>query len=422
MQKKKILMISDHALSTSGVGTQSRYLTQGLLKTGRYQFRQLGAAIKHSSYDTIAVPSEKGEWGPQDWIIKPINGFGDQNLIRFLLATERPDAILLFTDPRFFNHVLQMEDEIHQVCPIAWWHVWDNDPYPTYNDYVYQSCDLFNCHSYKTYSMVHERHPEKTHFAPHAVPDNVFFPITETERLSAKVALLGKERKDWFTGFWVNRNARRKMPNDVLDAWAIFLAELEAKHGHRDAVLVMHTDPNDQEGPNLVKVVEHFGLNRNVAFSTDRIEFSQMNVLHNISDFCVNISSNEGFGLGTLEAMMTGRPIVALKTGGLTRQVVDHRDGSENGIALEPDVRNLVGSQMVPYIYEDHVNNHKVAAAFLRMYEMGAEKRFELGQKALSYARSEFSLDETVRKWDETLWETIHNWKARRNRWQCIKL
>ena len=34
-RKKKILMLSDHALSTSGVGTQSRHLIDGLLKITR---------------------------------------------------------------------------------------------------------------------------------------------------------------------------------------------------------------------------------------------------------------------------------------------------------------------------------------------------------------------------------------------------
>ena len=79
--------------------------------------------------------------------------------------------------------------------------------------------------------------------------------------------------------------------------------------------------------------------------SAQRIEFEHMNILHNISDFCINISLNEGFGLSTLESMQCGNPIIAIKTGGLTRQVVDHRDGSENGFALDPDCRSLVGSQ-----------------------------------------------------------------------------
>ena len=191
-----------------------------------------------------------------------------------------------------------------------------------------------------------------------------------------------------------------------------------------DEHLPMHTDPVDTEGPNLFKVVEKFGVQNNIFFSTERLEFEKINIIHNIADFCVNIACNEGFGLATLESMQTGNPIIALKTGGLTRQVVDHRDGSENGFALEPDVRNLVGSQMVPFIYEDHVNNHNVANAFMRMYELGPEGREELGEKARSYVMSEFNISDTVRLWDETLTSTMETWNSNRfynfERLKCI--
>ena len=141
-----------------------------------------------------------------------------------------------------------------------------------------------------------------------------------------------------------------------------------------------------------------------------------MNILHNISDFCVNIALNEGFGLTTLESMQCGKPIIALKTGGLTRQVVDHRDGSENGIALDPDVRSLVGSQMVPYIYEDYCKNESTSEAFMKMYELGPEGRKKLGQKAREYVLSEFKLQKTVDLWDESLTKLIEDWKNDREK------
>jgi len=409
-------------VSTSGVGCQARYLIDGLLRTGKYQFRCLGAAIKHTNYDIVNVPAPNNEWNDGDWVIKPIDGFGDVNIIRYLLATEEPDAILLFTDPRFFPHIFELEDEIHQVCPIAWWHVWDNDPWPSYNEYVYESIDLCNCHSYKTFSMVKEHYPELTNFIPHAVPETVFHPLPKEQVKAAKVQILGESRKDDFIGFWVNRNARRKMPGDLLHAWSIFLKMLEEKHGHRKACLIMHTDPKDQEGPNLLKIVEHFNIFENVAFSTDRVDFAKMAMLHNIADFAINIACNEGFGLLTLEAMMCGKPVIALKTGGMTRQIVDHRDGSENGIALEPEVRNLVGSQVVPFIFEDHISNETVAKSIMEMHDWGEEKRKQVGQKALEYAHSEFNMKKTVSDWDTTLMDTILNWKDKRKSWKCIKM
>ena len=142
-----------------------------------------------------------------------------------------------------------------------------------------------------------------------------------------------------------------------------------------------------------------------------------MNILHNVSDACINISYAEGFGLATLEAMQCGNPIIAVKTGGLTRQVVDHRDGSENGVALDIDLRSLVGSQSVPYIFEDYVSSENVANAFMKLFEMTAEERLALGAKARAYVQSEFSYDDMIQKWDETLTELTENWKTRYTRW-----
>ena len=50
MNKKKILVISDHPLSPSGVGTQTKYFIEALLKTNRYKFVCLGGALKHHDY------------------------------------------------------------------------------------------------------------------------------------------------------------------------------------------------------------------------------------------------------------------------------------------------------------------------------------------------------------------------------------
>jgi len=402
-KKKKILMFSDHPLATSGVGIQSRYLINGLLKTGEYSFRCFGAAVKHNNYDVVNVSD--------DFVIKPIDGFGDKEMIRLALATEKPDAMFLFTDPRFFMHIWEMEDEIHQICPIVYWHVWDNDPWPDYNNVLYESTDLVNCHSYKTYGMVKEKFPNKANFAPHGIPKDLFYRLSDNEIIQNKQNLLGKDRVDHFVGIWVNRNARRKKPSDVLLGWKLFLDKLQNAKNHKKATLIMHTDPHDQEGPNLYKVAEHLGIVNNVFFSTQKLEFPQMNVLYNISDFCINVACAEGFGLSTLEAMQTGTPIIAQKTGGLTRQVVDHRDGSENGVAIDPDVRTLVGSQMVPYIYEDHVSDKSIMDALWKLYSLSDDEYDKLSKKVENYALSEFDLNDTIKIWHKTLSDTISNWK-----------
>lgn len=404
--KKKVLVLSDHALSTSGVGTQTRHLIDGLIAKGDWTFRQFGAAIKHQDYRTISVND--------DFIIKPIDGFGNRDLIRVTLATEKPDLVLIFTDPRFFTWLFEMEDEIHQVCPIAWWHVWDNEPYPVFNELMYRSTDLINCHSHHTYTQLKPHFPEKVNFVPHSVPQHLFFPLPEEERQKYKINLLGNDRSDHFVGMWINRNAKRKRPSDVLESWAIFLEGLQKKYGHKKASLIMHTDPLDNEGPNLYMVSEQLKIKDNIVFSKDRLEFEKINILYNIADFCVNISFAEGFGLGTLEAMNAGVPIIAAKTGGLTRQVVDYHDGTHNGVALDIDMRTLVGSQAVPYIYEDYVKNENVATGIMKLYEMSDIDRQKLREKVRNYALAEFSHEKTIQLWHDTASNLVNTWKSRK--------
>jgi len=412
--KYKILMLSDHALSTSGVGTQSRHLINGLIEKGKWSFRQLGAAMKHENYDVVTVNP--------DFVIKPIDGFGNKELMRILLATEQPDAVFIFTDPRFFYWLFEMEDEIHQVCPIVCWHVWDNAPYPAYNDPFYEATDAIACHSYHTYEQVSQKHPEKTVFIPHALPNEIFFELPEDKKDEMKQNLLGESKKDWFTGFWMNRNARRKRPGDLLMSWKLFLDKLQEKEGHKKACLIMHTDPKDQEGPDLFEIVNMLDIKENVIFSTQRVGFEHIMTLHNIADFTINISYAEGFGLSTLEAMQCGTPIIAPKTGGQTRQVVDHRDNSENGFALPIELKTLVGSQSVPYIYEDYTSCETISEKIFQMHQLGKEGRKELSKKVKKYVASEFSYQETVDKFDKLIEETIKNWKSKYTRYEMLEI
>ena len=83
MKKIKILTISDNPVAPSGVATQTKYMIEGLLKTGRYQIVSLGGAIKHQDYRPIKFES----WG-DDWTIYPVDNYGDPTTIRSFLRTE----------------------------------------------------------------------------------------------------------------------------------------------------------------------------------------------------------------------------------------------------------------------------------------------------------------------------------------------
>lgn len=413
VQKRKILTISDHSLGTSGVSTQSRFLFQGLVSKGRWSIRSLGAAIKHGSYDQIVVPG-----CGNDFIIKPIDGFGDANLLRQIIVSERPDALLLFTDPRFFESVWRIESEIRAVCPIAYWHLWDSPLAPEFNRYVYESVDLFNCINWHTYEFTKKWCPDSTNYVPHAVPKDMYYRLDDAFVKDAKVKMLGAERADHFIVLYASRNAQRKMTPDVMVSFRDLLDRIEAKHGHRKASLIMHTDPIDAEGTNLPECANMLGITNNVVYSKDRVEFAMMNVIYNMSDVLVSRSSAEGFGLTVLEAKMAEKPVVALMTGGVGRQVKDHITGEEYGVALEPDVVSYGGNLMCPYITNDYVSNEKVTDGLMRMFELGEEGRREIGVRSRAHALRDYDLSTMIDTWDRTLWDAIDTWKTKKARGQ----
>ena len=97
-EKKKIFVLADHPFTPSGVGTQTRYFIEALLKTGRYSFVCFGWAIKHENYQ----PMKTEEWG-EDWIIYPVNGYGNPDMVRSVLRNHKPDVMWFMTDPRFWT-------------------------------------------------------------------------------------------------------------------------------------------------------------------------------------------------------------------------------------------------------------------------------------------------------------------------------
>ena len=402
MNKQKILIISDHALTPSGVGVQSRFLIEGLISTGKYKFVQLGAAAYHENM----TPQKINE----DFIIIPSVGFGNKDVIRSLLASENPAAIIIFTDSRFFSYLFEMEDEIHEVCPIIWWHVWDNRPTPKFNEKLYKSVDTINCISDLTYMVCKEICPEKVEYIPHSFPNNVFYKLTNEAIENYKNRIL-KEKKDWFLGLWVNRNIRRKRPADVLKSWQIFLANLEDKYNHKNALLIMHTDPLDPAGTNLLEVAKELKITENVRFSQKELGFEEINILHNISDFCLNISFSEGFGLSTLQSLYTGTPIIVNKTGGLTSQLINKETLKKTGIGLTSEVTTISGVQDIPYLNEDYVSVEKVSYAIMDLFNMKREKIESFIEEALTLSKKEFNYEKMIKKWDVSIQKTIKNYK-----------
>lgn len=432
VKKMKVLTISDHPLIPSGVGTQTRYVIEGLLRTGKYKVHSWGAAIKHQEYRPQNVFPEiyRG-----DWIIFPVDGYGDRERMRSYLLTEKPDLIFIVTDPRFYVWLFEMADEILDNCPIVYWHVWDNDPTPEFNDAYYESITSIAPLSLKTYGLLQDMEKLGLYkgfykYVPHAIPADVFKPVPESDVMEFRRQRLGPHWNRKFILFWNNRNARRKMSGDVIAVAKKFADEV----GPQNVSLFMQTQVRDPEGQDLLAVAKKLGFDNNLIVSEQRVPPDVLNMFYNAADCTVNIANNEGFGLGTLESLMCGTPITLQMTGGLQFQIGDWWEGLTDftdqdkltavarkkwergegkwwGVPIFPASRSCTGSQPIPYIYDDRVSHEDTVKALVKIYNMGRENRKKLGLEAREWAIKNFNMDRMIASFDEIFTETRANWR-----------
>lgn len=418
-QRKKILFLSDDMRVTSGVGVMSREIIEGTCH--RYNWVQVGAGVQHPEAGKIVDISEAvaKETGVEDANVRiyPYNGYGDSRIIRYIMEHEKPDAILHFTDPRYFIWLYQMEHEIRQHIPIFYYNIWDSTPYPLYNREYYKSSDSLFAISKQTYNINKQvlgpdniRHLA---YIPHGINTKRFFPLQDNDPalLETKKKLFGGSEVD-FVVFYNSRNIRRKQTSDIIYSFDLFMKGLTPAQRER-VRLVLHTQPIDDNGTDLPAVIRDVtpDIQKYVVFSKDRMAAEYLNHLYNIADVTINMSSNEGFGLGTCESIVAGTPIIVNVTGGLqdqcgftdeegnyldpeihfTKDWGSNHDGryknhGEWAFPMFPTNRSIQGSPLTPYIFDDRASHEDAVARLQELYAMSREERKRRGESGRQYA------------------------------------
>lgn len=443
--KKKILLLSDDLRMTSGVATMSKEIVMGTIH--KYDWVQLGAAINHPEFGKIIDINDdvRKKTGVKDANLKiiPWNGYGDIQILRKLIQDEKPDAILHFTDPHFWQWLYDNEHEIRQQVPILYYHIWDNLPDPLYNRDYYESVDWLGCISKQTYGIVHrvgkmvKNSTQKPledwqiSYVPHGINPDTFKPLKKVSEDVNK--LIHGEKKYDFVLFYNNRNIRRKQPSDVIHSFKLFCDKLPKEKADK-CLLLMHTSPIDENGTDLSSVVKSL-CPYDVKFTDMRLEQEQLNEFYNVVDCTINIANNEGFGLTTAESLMSGTPIIANVTGGLQDQMGFnfteddyisigslHDKEKSKHLVLEGEwvipvwssSINLNGSIPTPYIFEDRVNVNDVADAIMTMYKFGKKKRKTKGLKGREFMLNNLSNKIMCDKMIKGIDQALENWKPRK--------
>jgi len=153
--RKKILLLCDDIRMHSGIATMAREIVAGTAH--HFNWLNLGAAINHpeagKGFDISQEVNKIAEI-EDAWVrVLPSNGYGDAMKVRGLITEEKPDAIFIFTDPRYWVWLFEIEREIRNQIPIMYYSIWDNWPLPLWNQPFYESCDLHMCISKQTKEM-----------------------------------------------------------------------------------------------------------------------------------------------------------------------------------------------------------------------------------------------------------------------------
>ena len=450
-KRKKILFLGDDLRMHSGIATMSREVI--LNSAQKFNWVQVAGGINHPekgkrldlSQDTntlLQIPDASV-------ILYPTDGYGNPDMIRQLIEIEKPDAIMLFTDPRYYIWLFDMEAEIRKKIPITYLSIWDDLPAPLYNRPYYESCDAFMCISKQTKLITElvlgDKAKDKIiNYVPHGIDQKMFFPITEymTEANTAlnemKKSIFGDFNPE-FVVLYNARNIRRKSTSDLIAAWSQFTDSIGPEKAAKCALL-LHTHRVDEHGTDLPKVIDLLcdPSYQKVYFAEERYTPQQMNLLYNMADVTALISSNEGWGLSLTESMMSGRMIIGNVTGGMQDQMrfVDKsgkwftpsKDMPSNhfgtlkecgawAIPVFPSNLSIVGSIPTPYIFDDRCDFRDVAKAIEQVYLLDPDERVRRGLNGRVWVTSEEAKMTAKGMTDgiaDTLTNAIENFKPRK--------
>jgi glycosyltransferase involved in cell wall biosynthesis len=445
-ERKKILLICDDIRVHSGVATVARELVVNTAQ--HFNWVNVGGAINHPEVgkrlDLSADTNTNTGLTDSSIILYPSNGYGDASMIRQLIQIEKPDAIFLITDPRYFIWLFQIENEIRRKMPIIYLNIWDDYPAPMYNRPYYESCDALLAISKQTKNINELVLGDKAkgkiiEYVPHGLNENIFKPLDQNdEQLKSFKKGLFKGKEYDFALFFNSRNIRRKQIPDAMFAYKIFIDSLTEEQAKK-CVFVLHTQVVDDNGTDLAAVQEMlFGSDNkyNIIYSDKTLDPNGMNMLYNSTDAQILLTNNEGWGLSLTEAILAGNPIIANVTGGMQDQMRFSKKGKwidfdaefpsnhtgkikEHGewaFPVYPTNRSIQGSPLTPYIWDDRCNAEDAAEQIMNVYKLSKEERKALGLKGREWALSDeagFTSVNMGKKVITTLDKLFKTWKPR---------
>lgn len=317
MKKKQLLVWADSCLSHSGFGIVAKHIMKALYATGEYDIDQL--AINHTKtfYNKDEVPYCIVPSRLED----PSDPFGKQMFVNTLI-NKQYDIVLIINDTFVVQEVAEKIEEIrelkrtqghHDFCLVYYFPV-DHPGEVRRDCKMLEVADRVIAYNKFGADAVKEVGLTVTDIIPHGVDISVFRPLPQQE-------ILHWRQKYWlippdtFAFINVNRNTIRK------DVAKTILAFSEFKKSVPKSILYLNMRMIDGSSSYLLDLttcLKELNLDprKDVIFPSKfnpMNGFSEivLNQFYNCANAYITTHQGEGWGLGQVEALAAGIPVIA---------------------------------------------------------------------------------------------------------------
>jgi glycosyltransferase involved in cell wall biosynthesis len=472
----KVLAFTDAPTFPTGVGHQLHNIIKyGFAATDRWVVVHPPRSPRAGETKNVVIGNTPVK------LINSTQGYADDPaFVMKVVEDENPDVLVIFTDPWAYHPFMQQLSYwiIERNLPLVYYHVWDNFPAPLYNIPFWHTCNevigismksTINVQLAKEYVEAYEitmyRDPE-VFYLPHAVEPNVF---KRMDRKKAREFVRGLVGDRMFDGsvIWLynNRNISRKNLMDTIYAFLVYMLKNYRKHH----LLIIKSDPVVPVGTDIpafladinsffhyrdIDLREHIVfISNDEVFHNGGFSREEIALLYNGADVVLQLSSNEGFGIASLEASLCGTPVVATMTGGIADQYslyeMDYEvaDGSDEDIICkiyeevhrqvlnqyldmlrqngkDPEsaprknhmmrmvkpYRHYQGSPATPYILDDRVPIRDVFPKFDEALALRNREDYEkLYEESVEYITMHFDVEVLGKEFKKSLSRAIKN-------------
>lgn len=216
------------------------------------------------------------------------------------------DTFMLHGDPKNPQNGWFLKIDHSPAQAVFWYPTDGGGGLPIGCDLILKKCEKAVCMSKFGQKQVNDYYKLNTDYIPLGTELDRFKPYSKQEKelLKTKWGF-----KDKFIVGSVARNQPRKMMDREIKAFKLFSEKVN------NAVLLLHTDPNDVATPfSLIHLVKRLNLENKVFFTGmnafNAFDWAKMNEVYNLFDVFILTTSGEGFGIPIIEAEACEIPVL----------------------------------------------------------------------------------------------------------------